>query len=141
MWFWVTDTVVFCVQSETAHCMYSLSSLEAVEEREIDGIAPTLLPIGLELKPERMRPSVWQFERGEENVYHRQREQEELYVVLEGTVDVTVERADERDVIELTTHDFLVVEPDTWRQLEAVEESLVLVVGAPNVADDAVTED
>ncbi len=121
--------------------MYSLSSLEAVEEREIDGIAPTLLPIGLELKPERMRPSVWQFERGEENVYHRQREQEELYVVLEGTVDVTVERADERDVIELTTHDFLVVEPDTWRQLEAVEESLVLVVGAPNVADDAVTED
>ena len=121
--------------------MYSLVDLERVEPHELEGEAPTLFPVGVELQPEEMRPSVWHYEKGEENAYHRQAEQEELYVVLEGTVDVTIERDDERDVVELTKHDFLVVPPESWRQLRAVEESRVLAVGAPNVKDDAILEE
>ncbi|ELY85564.1 cupin domain-containing protein [Natrialba taiwanensis] len=121
--------------------LYSVVSLDTVESRELDELEPTLLPVGLELQPEQMRPSVWHYERGEESTYHRQDEQEELYVVLEGTVDVTVERETERDVVTLTEHEFMVVPPESWRQLEAVEESRVLAIGAPNVADDSIVED
>ena len=121
--------------------MYSMVDLENVERRELDFEDPTLLPVGLELQPEQMRPSVWEYEQGEENAYHRQDQQEELYVVLEGTVDVTVERGDNRDVVELTHHDFLVVPPESWRQLRAVEDSVVLAIGAPNVKDDGILED
>lgn len=121
--------------------MYSLTTLENVESRDLEEIEPTLLPIGLELGPEKLRPSVWQYEKGEENTYHRQREQEELYVILEGTVDVTIERDDDRDVVTLTKHDCLVVPPESWRQLRALEESTVLVVGAPNVKDDSILEE
>ncbi|ELY61898.1 cupin domain-containing protein [Natronolimnohabitans innermongolicus] len=121
--------------------MYSLTDIDAVEPRELEDEAPTLLPIGLELQPDEMRPSVWEYAKGEENAYHRQGEQEELYVVLEGTVDVTVERENERDVVELTRGDVLVVPPESWRQLRAVEESRVLVVGAPNVKDDGIRQD
>ena len=121
--------------------MYSMVDLENVERRDLDTEDPTLLPVGLELQPEQMRPSVWHYEQGEENAYHRQDQQEELYVVLEGTVDVTIERDDERNVVALTKHDFLVVPPESWRQLRATEESVVLAVGAPNVKADAILED
>lgn len=121
--------------------VYELTNIDRVEARDIEGIDPALLPIGLELQPDRMRPSVWHYRQGEENSFHRQSEQEELYVVLEGTLDVTIEREGERDVVELTTDDVLVVPPESWRQLRAIEESRVLVVGAPNVADDAIVED
>ncbi|ADD07054.1 cupin 2 barrel domain protein [Natrialba magadii ATCC 43099] len=121
--------------------LYSLADLDSIEPREIESIAPTLLPIGPALESEQLRPSVWHYERGEENTYHRQDQQEEFYLVLEGTVDVTVERDDERDVVTLTRHECMVVPPESWRQIEAVEESRVLVVGAPNVADDAVLKD
>lgn len=120
--------------------MYSLIDLENVDPRDIEDVEPTLRPIGLELGTERMRPSVWEYDRGEENTYHRQEKQEELYVVLEGTVDVTIERGDDRDVVELSSGDILAVPPDSWRQLEAIEESRVLVVGAPNVDDDGILE-
>ncbi|MFU8869787.1 cupin domain-containing protein [Natronococcus sp.] len=118
--------------------MYSLVDLENADAREFDGETPTLLDVGSELGTERMRPSVWHYEKGEENAYHRQGEQEELYAVLEGTVDVTIEREDRRDVVELTADEMLVVPPESWRQLRAAEESRVLVVGAPNVADDGI---
>ncbi len=95
------------------------------------------LPIG----PDRLRPSVWHYEQGDENTYHRQDEQEELYLVLEGIVDVTIEREDQRDVVALEPGDVLVVPPESWRQLRAVEESRVLVIGAPNVSDDAILPD
>ena len=120
--------------------MYDRVDSSSVEPRSIDEIDPTLLPIGLELQPERMRPSIWHYEQGEENTFHRHEEQEELYVVLEGTVDVTIEREGERDVIELTTDDVLVVPPDSWRQLRAVETSRILAVGAPNAPEDAIVE-
>lgn len=120
--------------------MYSHVSLEKVEPRELEGEAPTLRSVGLELGPEEMRPAVWEYEAGEENAYHRQGEQEELYVVLEGAFDVTIERGDEREVLALEEDDFLVVPPESWRQLAAREPSRILVVGAPNVSDDGILE-
>lgn len=134
-----------------ARRLYSLVDIDDVEPCELEDAAPTLLPIGLELQPENMRPSVWEYDRGEENTDHRQGEQEERYVVLEGTVDVTIEREREvdgngdrerkRDRIELTSGDVLVVPPKSWRQLEAIEKSPVLVVGPPNVKADAILEE
>jgi quercetin dioxygenase-like cupin family protein len=121
--------------------MYSRTDLESVDSHELEADEPALLPVGLDLQSEQLRPNVWRYERGEESAYHRQDEQEELYVVLEGTVDVTIERDDERDVIELTRHEFLVVPPESWRRLRAVDSSTVLVVGAPNVKDDGILEE
>lgn len=120
--------------------MYAMASLDDVDEHELEDLAPAVRPVGYELRPSEMRPNVWEFDAGEKNNFHRQTEQEELYVVLEGQVDLTVEREDERDVVELRARDFAVVPPETWRQLEARERSTVLVVGAPNVKDDAVVE-
>lgn len=120
--------------------MYSYVSVEEVDARELEDGAPTLRSVGLELQPEEMRPSVWDYKAGEENAFHRQGKQEELYVVLEGALDVTIERDDEREVIAVEEGDYLVVPPESWRQLEAREPSRVLVVGAPNVADDGIVE-
>ena len=121
--------------------MYSMVRLEDVEAHELEGEAPTLRSIGYELEPEQMRPAVWEYEAGEENAYHRQERQEELYVVLEGTFDVTIERDDEREVVALEDGDCLLVPPESWRQLEAIEDGKVLVVGAPNVKDDGILEE
>ncbi|MHC3437304.1 cupin domain-containing protein [Natrialbaceae archaeon A-gly3] len=121
--------------------MYTMVSLEDAETREPEGDAPTLRSIGYDLQPAEMRPAVWEYEAGEENAYHRQEEQEELYVVLEGVFDVTVERDDEREVLALEEGDCLLVPSESWRQLEAVEAGKVLVVGAPSVKDDGILEE
>lgn len=122
--------------------MYSVVTLEDVEERAFDETGPTLRSIGYQLRPGEMRPAIWEYDAGESNRYHRQGEQEELYVVLDGTFDVTLERGDDRDVVALEKHDCLVVPPETWRQLEATEDgSSILVVGSPNVKDDGILEE
>ncbi len=121
--------------------MYSRITIDEVEERDVDDERPTLRAIGYELRPEQMRPNVWEYEAGESNVSHRQDEQEELYVVLDGRFDVTIERDGEREVLELSRHDCLVVPPESWRQLEAREESTLLVVGSPNVKDDGIVDE
>ncbi|WIV66551.1 cupin domain-containing protein [Natrialbaceae archaeon AArc-T1-2] len=120
--------------------MYTKVSLENAEAREFED-GPTLRSIGYDLQAERMRPAVWEYEAGEENAYHRQDEQEELYVVLEGRFDVTIERDDDRSVVELGRDDCLLVPPEPWRQLAAREDGTVLVVGAPNVKDDGILEE
>ena len=119
--------------------MYSRVNIEDVQPREFDD-APTLRSIGHELGPDETRPAVWEYEAGETNASHRQEQQEELYVVLEGVFDVTIEHDDEREVVTIEEGDYLLVPPEPWRQLEAVDDGTVLVVGAPNVKDDGVLE-
>lgn len=123
--------------------MYAKLSLGALEERDIEGIEPRLKAVGYELRPKKMRPSLWVFEPGESNNWHRHKEQEELYLVLDGRLEMTVE--DETDGVaetfEVETGDVVVVPPESWRQLTATEPSEVFVVGAPNVKDDGVLED
>jgi quercetin dioxygenase-like cupin family protein len=117
--------------------MYSRASLDELDDRDIDGVEPSLKAVGYELKPDEMRPSVWTFAEGESNNRHRQEQQEELYVVLDGRFEVDVDD----ETFEVGEGEFVVVDPEAWRQLTALEESTLLVVGAPNVEDDAVTEE
>lgn len=111
-------------------------SLGDVDSRQIEGIEPTLRSIGYELQPDTMRPAVWEFERGEATNRHRHEQQEELYAVLEGRLDVEVDD----ETVSVEAGDYIVVPPESWRQLTATEASRVLVVGAPNVADDAIVD-
>lgn len=115
---------------------YSKVSLDSVEPRDVDGIEPSLRAIGYELRPSKMRPSVWEFDAGESNNRHRQREQEELYVVLDGRLQMEVED----ETIDIVEGDYVLVPPESWRQLTAEESSRVLVIGAPNVGDDGILE-
>ncbi|WP_135825136.1 cupin domain-containing protein [Halorussus ruber] len=133
--------------------MYEKTSLAALETRDVEDIEPDLKAVGYQLRPQKMRPSVWEFEAGETNNWHRQGEQEELYYVLSGEFLVTVESRgesegegereenDERETFELGSDEVVVVPPETWRQFEALEDGRMLVVGAPSVKDDGITED
>ncbi|WP_101296215.1 cupin domain-containing protein [Halegenticoccus soli] len=114
--------------------MYSRANLDDLESREIDGVEPSLKAVGYELRPERMRPSVWAFEAGESNNRHYQREQEELYHVLSGRFEMAVDD----ETFEIGPGEIVVVPPEAERQLTAVEAGEVFVVGAPNAKDDGV---
>lgn len=114
--------------------MYTYRSIDEVEPQSIEGIDPRLRAIGYDLRPDEMRPSVWEYNAGESNNRHRQGEQEELYVVLSGAFVMEVEG----ERLDLEDGDVIVVPPDSWRQLTAREESRILVVGAPNVKDDGI---
>ena len=136
--------------------MYAKIGLDDLEPRDVEGIEPTLKAVGYQLRPEKMRPSVWEFEAGETNNWHRHEAQEELYFVLDGEFVVTVEREEgdgdgdesgsgeideERETFDLREGEFVVIPPETWRQFEALEDSRMLVVGAPNVKDDGILEE
>ena len=118
---------------------YARVNLEDVDPIDLDGVEPTLFSVGYELRPDEMRPNVWRFEAGEATNEHRHREQEEFYVVLEGSFDAELEEGDgekEREQLVLDAGDYLVIPPETWRKLTAAEESWLLVVGAPPVEGD-----
>ncbi|WP_435181945.1 cupin domain-containing protein [Halorussus sp. AFM4] len=122
--------------------MYAKTCLADLETRDVEGVEPGLKAVGYELRPKQMRPSVWEFAAGESNNRHRQREQEELYYVLDGTFRVTVEDGDgNRERFELGADEVVVIPPETWRQFEARTDGRLLVVGAPNAKDDAITGD
>jgi len=113
---------------------YQRVSLDDVDRHELDDIGPDLLPIGIELRPAEMRPSVWAYEVGETSNRHFQQEQEELYVPLEGEFALEFEA----ETIELEPGDYVVVDPGTTRQVTARTDGRLLVVGAPNTKDDGV---
>jgi mannose-6-phosphate isomerase-like protein (cupin superfamily) len=59
---------------------------------------------------------------------HRHREQEEIFVVLEGTLTANLDG----EHVRLGRHDAVRIGPPTWRCFEAGPEgALVLVTGAP----------
>ena len=117
--------------------MYERRNLDDIEPMSVDDIEPDLKAVGYELRPEKMRPSLWVYEAGESNNWHRQGEQEELYMVLDGRLEMTVDD----ETFEVGEGDVVVVSPDSWRQLTAIEDSQLFVVGAPNVKDDGIRED
>lgn len=121
--------------------MYSKVNLDDLETRDVEDIEPKLKAVGYQLRPEEMRPSVWEFDAGESNNRHRHEAQEELYYVTDGEFVMTVEGEDGEETFDLRAGDFVVVPPESWRQLEALSDGRVLVVGAPNVKDDGVTEE
>ncbi|PSP81075.1 cupin domain-containing protein [Halobacteriales archaeon QS_1_68_20] len=119
------------------HEGYAKVNIEDVEARQLDDVEPTLFSVGYALRPSEMRPNVWRFDAGEATNDHRHGEQEELYVVLEGSFDGWIEPPDgDREEVFLEAGDYLVVSPEVWRTFTAAEESWLLVVGAPPVKDD-----
>lgn len=147
--------------------MYAIASEDEIDEIELDELEPGLLPIGVELRPGKMRPSVWVYEDGESGNRHYQREQEELYVPLSGRFEIAIETdgdgsssgteesnedsseakegnngssqtADGDDLVEIEPGDYLVVEPAAERHVSAIEGGRLLVVGAPATKDDGV---
>lgn len=114
--------------------MYSKVNLDDLEERDVEDIEPRLKAVGYELRPGKMRPSVWIFDAGDSNNRHRQREQEELYYVIEGTGSMEVDGEE----FDIQAGDIVVVPPESWRQITATESCTILAIGAPNVKDDEV---
>lgn len=72
---------------------------------------------------------LWRLRPGQASTRHRHRDQEELYLLLEGTGRIRV--GDE--LLELSPLDSLLVEPGTVRQIfnDTTVDALWLVVGAP----------
>lgn len=116
--------------------MYERVNLDDLELREVDDVEPRLKAVGYELRPEKMRPSAWVFEPGESNNRHRQREQEELYLVLDGRFAVEVDGEE----FEAGAGEVVIVPPESWRQFTALEGGTLFVVGAPNTKEDAIQE-
>jgi uncharacterized cupin superfamily protein len=78
-----------------------------------------------------MRANVWRLPPGSRGRRHAERVQEELFVVLEGTV--TLALGDPPEMTELSRGSIAVVEPGTAIQVrnEGAEQAEVLIVGAP----------
>jgi uncharacterized cupin superfamily protein len=75
---------------------------------------------------------LWRLAPGQASTRHRHTTQEELYVVLEGTGRIRVAG----ELLTLTPHSALIVEPATVRQVfnDTGADALWLVVGAPQEA-------
>jgi quercetin dioxygenase-like cupin family protein len=112
-------------------------SLDALEARDLDEFDPRLKAVGYELRPERMRPSVWSFDAGDRMNRHYHESQEELYHVLSGSFVLELGE-DGADELDLDAGDVTTVAPETVRQLRCVEAGEVFVVGAPAEKDDGV---
>lgn len=85
--------------------------------------------LGGQLGASELGARMWRLEPGQASTKHKHFEQEELYVLLEGTGRVRVGE----EVLTLAPLDALLVEPDTVRQLfnDTDADQLWLVVGAP----------
>lgn len=116
--------------------MYSKVNVDDLDPVEVEEIDPVVRPVGYELRPGKMRPNVFVYGAGESNNRHRQTEQEELYLVLDGRLRMDVDD----ETFEIEAGDVVVVSPESWRRLTAIQDSEVFVVGAPNVKDDGIRE-
>jgi uncharacterized cupin superfamily protein len=86
--------------------------------------------LGKQLGAGQMGARLWRLAPGQASTRHRHFEQEELYVLLEGSGRV---RIDEEQPLTLAPMDTLLVEPSSVRQLfnDTEADQLWLVVGAP----------
>jgi uncharacterized cupin superfamily protein len=89
--------------------------------------------LGKQLEAAQLGARLWRLAPGQASTKHRHFEQEELYVLLEGTGRV---RIDGEQPLTLEPHDTLLVDAGSVRQLfnDTESEQLWLVVGAPREA-------
>jgi len=94
--------------------------------------------LGKQLEASALGARMWRLKAGQASTRHRHFQQEELYVLLEGTGRVRI--GDE--VLTLAPLDTLLVEADTVRQLfnDTDADQLWLVVGAPPEAISSTLE-
>lgn len=85
--------------------------------------------LGGQLEASTLGARMWRLEPGKASTKHRHFEQEELYVLLEGSGRVRVDE----EVLKLAPLDALLVEPNSVRQLfnDTDADQLWLIVGAP----------
>jgi|SRR6478752_2585301 len=85
--------------------------------------------LGGQLEASALGARMWRLEPGKASTRHRHFQQEELYVLLEGSGRVRVDE----EVLTLAPMDALLVAPETVRQLfnDTDADQLWLVVGAP----------
>jgi uncharacterized cupin superfamily protein len=85
--------------------------------------------LGKQLEASALGARLWRLEPGQASTRHRHREQEELYVLLEGSGRARVDE----ELLTLEPLDALLVEPSSLRQLfnDTEADQLWLVVGAP----------
>ncbi|AFK21470.1 cupin domain-containing protein (plasmid) [Haloferax mediterranei ATCC 33500] len=123
--------------------MHKHASLSNLELHDVEHADAKVRAVGYELRPEKMRPTVWVFEAGGSGPMHRQTEQEELYHVLSGRFEMVFADDDGTvtETLELASGDIVVVSPNEVRQLRCLDAGEVFVVGAPNVKDDGVVVD
>jgi quercetin dioxygenase-like cupin family protein len=95
--------------------------------------------LGKQLEASTLASRFWRLAPGQASTKHRHFEQEELYVLLEGSGRV---RIDEDEPLTLAPLDSLLVEPDSLRQLfnDTDADQLWLVVGAPPEAVSSTLE-
>jgi quercetin dioxygenase-like cupin family protein len=86
--------------------------------------------LGKQLEASSLGARLWRLAPGQASTKHRHRDQEELYLLLEGSGRV---RIDEEEPLTLAPLDTLLVEPTSVRQLfnDTDADQLWLVVGAP----------
>jgi quercetin dioxygenase-like cupin family protein len=73
---------------------------------------------------------LWRLAPGQASTWHRHRDEEELYVLLEGTGRIRIEGSES---LTLSPMDSLLIEPTTLRQIfnDTDSDALWLVAGAP----------
>ena len=86
--------------------------------------------LATQLEATRVGARLWRLEPGQASTRHRHAEEEELYVLLEGTGRI---RIGDDDPLTVAPLDALIVEPRTTRQVfnDTEADALWLVVGAP----------
>jgi quercetin dioxygenase-like cupin family protein len=86
--------------------------------------------LGKQLEASTLGARLWRLAPGQASTRHRHGEQEELYVLLEGSGRV---RIDAEEPLTLAPLDSLLIEPASTRQLfnDTEADQLWLVVGAP----------
>jgi len=120
--------------------MYSKINLAEVERSTRTDEEPAVKMIGYDLKmaneprPNEMRFNYFYYDAGDTVRNHYQKEQEELFYVVEGHAEMQIGEK----TFEIKTDDFIVVDPGPWRQIHAIEDTEIFAVGAPNIRDDAV---
>jgi mannose-6-phosphate isomerase-like protein (cupin superfamily) len=116
--------------------MYSVFRSDEVEFVDRgDGSGRSLAPISDHLM--NTRAKFWRYPPGTRGKRHAEHEQEELFVVLEGTATMQIGEPPER--IELPSGSVCAVQPRTPLQVQnrGSEDVLLFIVGAPAIEGDA----
>jgi len=116
--------------------MYKRVNADDVEPAGLGATEADVLPVGYHLKTENSRSNLWVLDEGDEIFRHRQREQEEVYFVYEGSVGFEVGEEGDADEFTVDADGFVAVEPEAPRKLVAREPSRVFIAGAPFAKDD-----
>ncbi|HUG65371.1 MAG TPA: cupin domain-containing protein [Gaiellaceae bacterium] len=113
--------------------VFRASELEWVPRGDESGRAVSALSDALT----QSRANIWRYPPGARGKRHADKAQEEVFVVLEGTLTVDLGEPPERHVLERGS--VLVVQPGTILQLRnaGTEELMLFIYGAPPVSEGA----